>query len=125
MVIHQQEKDDSPRYMEILTGEIKAALSVQNVILHQSRRILDDLSFIEVLSPVIGPRTDPSRKRERSAPIDYYGLPYKLMNDRTIYKQALIRSFNNVYTISPNVRLEPLSLANSSFHLSEFYKIDR
>ena len=124
MISTQKNKVKKPRYMEILQNDIRNALSVQHVILLESRKILDDLNFIEVLAPIIGPASDPGIRGAKRVSFDYYGEQYKIMSSMILYKQALVRSFDNVYAFAPNVRLEPLTNANSDRHLCEFYQID-
>ena len=110
--------------MEILQEDIRNALSVQHVILLESRKILDDLQFLEVLAPIIGPASDPGIRGAKRVSFDYYGEQYKIMSSMILYKQALIRSFDKVYAFAPNIRLEPLANTNSDRHLCEFYQID-
>lgn len=124
MISTQKNKMKNPRYMEILQKNIRDALSVQHVILLESRKILDDLRFIEVLAPVIGPSSDPGIRGAKRVSFDYYGKQYKIMSSMILYKQALIRAFDNVYAFAPNVRLEPLANTNSDRHLCEFYQLD-
>ncbi|MCG3216067.1 MAG: hypothetical protein KAS63_05100 [Candidatus Heimdallarchaeota archaeon] len=124
MIVLEKEKEKSPRYLEMFTEKAKAALAVQHVVLHQSRRILDDLDFVEVLAPVIRPSPDADKKNKWRVSNDYYGAPNWLTSNMLIYKQALIRSFNKVYTLSPNIRLKPLSKTNSSSQLYELYQLD-
>ena len=124
MIVLDKEKEEIPRYIETITDEIKAALSVQHVVLNQSRRILDDLNFIEVLAPVIKASKDPFDRRSGRVSNDYYGAPNWLTSNMLIYKQALIRTFDRVYTLSPNIRLEPLSKTSTSSHLYELYQLD-
>jgi len=124
MVTTQETRNEKPRYMEIMEEDVQAALTVQHVILLESRKILDDLGFVEVLAPVIGPASDPGIRGAKRASFDYYGEQYKVMSSIILYKQALVRTFKNVYAFAPNVRLEPLSNANSDRHLCEFYQID-
>ena len=113
-----------PRYLEILTKEVKIALQVQHRILLESRKTLNFLDFKEFLAPVIGPVTDPGIRGAKQVSFDYYGRSYKVMSSIILYKQALIRSFDKIYASAPNVRIEPLSIIESSRHLCEFYQLD-
>ncbi len=124
LIYHSRSNINVPRYMEILQEDIRAALSVQHTILLESRKILDNLNFVEFLAPIIGPATDPGIRGATSVSFDFYGHQYKIMSSIILYKQALIRSFDNIYAFSPNVRLEPLSNIDSSRHLCMFYQLD-
>ncbi len=124
MISTQEHRSEKPRYLAILEENVRAALKVQHVILLESRKILDDLGFVEVLAPVIGPASDPGIRGAKRVTFDFYGKEYKIMSSMILYKQALVRTFNNVYAFAPNIRLEPLSKANSGSHLCEFYQID-
>jgi asparaginyl-tRNA synthetase len=124
MISTQKNRIKNPRYMEILHKDIRNALSVQHVILLESRKILDDLGFVEILAPVIGPASDPGIRGAKRASFNYYGEQYRIMSSMILYKQALVRTFDNVYAFAPNVRLEPLANTNSDRHLCEFYQID-
>jgi len=88
MVVVEKGNKDLPKHLETLSRATKTALSVQHVLLNQTRRILDDQDFIEVLAPVTSLVTD---------------LEKKSLSEMTIYKQTLIRSFENIkkYCSSP------------------------
>ncbi len=109
MIVLDKEKEEIPRYIETITDEIKAALSVQHVVLNQSRRILDDLNFIEVLAPVIKPSRDPFDRRSGRVSNDYFGAPNWLTSNMLIYKQALIRTFDRGSSLMFGERVYTLS----------------
>ena len=79
---------------------------------------------IELLPPVIGPVTDPGARGAKQVDVDYYGHRYKLMTSAILYKQAALTSFDKIFFIAPNIRLEPLETASTSRHLAEFHQID-
>lgn len=102
----------------------RAVLRVQHVILAAAREHLDSLGATELLLPVIGPVTDPGARGAKQVDVDYYGHRYKLMTSAILYKQASLTAFDRIYTVAPNVRLEPLETSNTSRHLAEFHQID-
>lgn len=102
----------------------RATLKVQHEILAAAREHLANVGCTEVLLPVIGPVTDPGARGAKQVDVDYYGHRYKLMTSAILYKQATLTMFDRIYTIAPNVRLEPLETANTSRHLAEFHQID-
>ncbi|KWV34295.1 asparagine synthetase A [Micromonospora rifamycinica] len=102
----------------------RAALRIQQCVLVAVRHHLDGQGFAEVLPPIIGPVTDPGIRGSKQVDIDYYGERYRLMTSAILYKQASLLSFDKIYCIAPNVRLEPLETAETSRHLAEFHQID-
>ncbi|MFZ8837937.1 MAG: amino acid--tRNA ligase-related protein, partial [Pyrobaculum sp.] len=97
---------------------------VQASVLRGIREFLDSRGFVEVLSPVIGPVTDPGIRGAKQATIDFYGAEYKVMSSAILYKQYMAASLGKIYFVSPNVRLEPLDSIYTGRHLVEFYQVD-
>ncbi|MHA1668744.1 MAG: asparagine synthetase A [Candidatus Heimdallarchaeaceae archaeon] len=124
MKLDTKKSFQTPRYMEILRRDIQASLLVQHVILLESRKILNELKFVEFLAPIIGPATDPGIRGASRVSFDFYGHLYYIMSSIILYKQTLIRSFERIYAFSPNIRLEPASNSDSLRHLCEFYQLD-
>jgi asparaginyl-tRNA synthetase len=113
----------SPR--EHLTSPVtRSVLRIQNRMLAAARELLTDRGFTELLPPVIGPVTDPGARGAKQVDVDYYGHRYKLMTSAILYKQAALTSFDKIFFIAPNIRLEPLETASTSRHLAEFHQID-
>ncbi|GAA2018184.1 asparagine synthetase A [Catenulispora yoronensis] len=100
------------------------AIAIQQAILQAAREYLADQGFTELLAPVIGPVTDPGARGSKQVDIDYYGHRYKLMTSAILYKQASLLSFEKIFYLAPNVRLEPLETANTARHLAEFHQLD-
>ncbi len=109
MVVVEKGNKDLPKHLELLSKEAKIALSVQHVILNQTRRILDDYDFIEVLAPVNGLKMNSKKKS---------------IGELTIYKQTLICSFERIYTLSPIMTVDSQSYAHNSSRLYESYQLD-
>lgn len=113
----------SPR--EHLTSPVtRSVLAIQNKILSAARELLMAKGFIELLPPIIGPVTDPGARGAKQVDVDYYGHRYKLMTSAILYKQAALTSFDKIFFIAPNIRLEPLETASTDRHLAEFHQVD-
>ncbi|MEV6626574.1 asparagine synthetase A [Amycolatopsis sp. NPDC051106] len=102
----------------------QAALRIQNRIVTAARECLRDAGFTELLLPVIGPVTDPGGRGSKQVDVDFYGHRYKLMTSAILYKQAALLGFDRIFTVAPNVRLEPPETQGTGRHLVEFHQID-
>jgi len=112
------------RYLAIRHPRMKLILKVQDQILTSLRGFLRNEGFIEILAPIIGPATDPGIRGAKQASIQYYDVPFKIMSSMILYKQMAVSSFEKIFALSPNVRLEPLESAKTARHLAEFRQID-
>ncbi len=106
------------------TERYRFVFRVQASALRAIREFLDSRGFVEVLSPVVGPVTDPGIRGAKQATIDFYGAEYKVMSSAILYKQYMAASLGKIYFVSPNVRLEPLDSIYTGRHLVEFYQVD-
>src|SRR5213594_4261559 len=96
-----------PAPREHLTSPVtRSALVVQNRLLAAVREYLAGQGFVELLPPIVGPVTDPGARGAKQVDIDYYGRRYKLMTSAILYKQASLLTFDRIFCIAPNVRLE-------------------
>lgn len=111
-------------YTHLTSDRTRAALLVQSRLLTAAREFLTGEGFTELLPPMIGPVTDPGVRGAKQVDIDYYGHRYKLMTSGILYKQASLLSFQKIFHVAPNVRLEPLETAQTHRHLAEFHQID-
>jgi asparaginyl-tRNA synthetase len=68
--------------------------------------------------------TDPGVRGAKQIDVDFYGHRYKLMTSVILYKQASLLTFDKIFYVAPNVRLEPLETATTGRHLVEFTQID-
>ncbi|MFD9035642.1 asparagine synthetase A [Streptomyces sp. NPDC059567] len=110
---------------EHLTADTtRAVLRIQQRILASTRELLTGDGFDELLPPVIGPVTDPGARGAKQVDIDFYGHRWKLMTSGILYKQASLLTFDKIFNVAPNVRLEPLETATTHRHLVEFHQID-
>ncbi len=102
----------------------QAALRIQNAVTVASREYLGENGFVELLPPMIGPVTDPGVRGAKQIDVDFYGHRYKLMTSVILYKQASLLTFDKIFYLAPNVRLEPLETASTGRHLVEFHQLD-
>jgi asparaginyl-tRNA synthetase len=112
------------RYRAVRHPKMKLVLKVQDQILTSLRDFLRKEGFTEILAPIIGPATDPGIRGAKQVSIQYYGSPFKIMSSMILYKQMMISSFEKIFALSPNIRLEPLESAKTARHLAEFRQID-
>jgi asparaginyl-tRNA synthetase len=114
----------APLREHLLSPVTQAALRIQNAIAIASREYLAAHGFVELLPPMIGPVTDPGVRGAKQIDVDFYGHRYKLMTSVILYKQASLLSFEKIFFLAPNVRLEPLETATTGRHLVEFHQLD-
>ncbi len=112
------------RYLAIRNPKMKLILKVQDQILTSLREFLKNEGFIEILAPLIGPVTDPGIRGAKQVSVQYYDVTFKIMSSMILYKQMAVSSFEKIFALSPNVRLEPLESAKTARHLAEFRQID-
>ncbi len=112
------------RYRDIKRPEMRAVMRVQDEILSALRDHLRGIGFIEILAPIIGPATDPGIRGASQVSFDYYGTQFKVMSSMILYKQMAVNSFDRIFALSPNIRLEPIETIETGRHLSEFRQLD-
>ena len=114
----------SLRYRDLKKPEFKAVMRIQDELLSALREHLRSKGFIEILAPIIGPVTDPGIRGASQVSFDYYGTQFKVMSSMILYKQMAVNSFDRVFALSPNIRLEPIETLETGRHLTEFRQLD-
>jgi asparaginyl-tRNA synthetase len=112
------------RYRDIKRPEMRAVMRVQDEILSALRDHLRGIGFIEILAPIIGPATDPGIRGASQVSFDYYDTQFKVMSSMILYKQMAVNSFDRIFALSPNIRLEPDETIETGRHLAEFRQLD-
>lgn len=105
-------------------GRYRRVFRVQSVVLKAIREYLDNLGFVELLPPIVGPATDPGIRGAGKAKTDFYGAKYNIMSSAILYKQMMADVLGKIYFVSPNVRLEKPEAALTGRHLAEFFQVD-
>ncbi|MFC4587082.1 asparagine synthetase A [Sphaerisporangium corydalis] len=113
-----------PLREHLTSATTRAALRVRQGIMAAAREYLTARDFAELQAPIIGPVTDPGVRGAKQVDIDYYGQRYKLMSSAILYKQASLLTFDRIFCLAPNIRLEPPETASTGRHLVEFHQID-
>lgn len=112
------------RYITIKELKSKDVLRIQHTIISSIRDYLSSKGFIEILSPIIGPVTDPGIRGAKQVSFGYYGHKFKVMSSAILYKQMAMSSLGRIFFISPNIRLEPIETIMTGRHLTQFYQVD-
>jgi len=112
------------RYLTIREPKTICVLKIQDEIIAAIRQFLREKGFIEILAPIIGPVTDPGIRGAKQVSIDYYGTEFKLMSSMILYKQMAVASLGKIFSISPNIRIEPPETLKTRRHLTEFRQVD-
>lgn len=112
------------RHLLIRQNKYRYVLKIQDQILSSIREFLRSEGFIEILAPIIGPCTDPGIRNAKQVSIDYYGESFKLMSSIILYKQMAITCYPKIFSLSPNIRIEPLESLYTKRHLTEFRQVD-
>lgn len=121
---HAPGQQPPPLGEHLRSPQLRAAMLVQQEVLHGARQFLREQGFTELLPPLVGPVTDPGGRGAKALDVDYYGHRYKLMTSAILYKQASLRGFRKLFYIAPNLRVEPPETVGTGRHLVEFHQID-
>lgn len=112
------------QYERLGSGVLRHALKVQSEILQATGDFLREQGFIEILPVVMSPVTDPLRHATGKAEIEYYEDRYQLTRSMILHKQIALLAHSKIFAFSPNIRLEPIELADTGMHLAEFTQLD-
>jgi len=113
------------RQYERLSSEVlRNALKVQSEILQATGDFLRQRDFIEILPVIMSPVTDPLRHATGKAEVEYYQHRYQLTRSMILHKQIALLAHSKIFAFSPNIRLEPIELADTGRHLAEFTQLD-
>ncbi len=100
------------------------ASKILSEVLSCSSSFLKDKGFVEILPVIISPITDPLLDPSKGLRFEIYGFPFELTKSMIFHKQISVISIPKIFTISPNVRVEPHERKNSGRHLLEFAQLD-
>jgi asparaginyl-tRNA synthetase len=106
------------------SDKMKRALYIQSGILDFSREFLKQKGFVEILPVIISPITDPLADFRIRGEIECYGFRYQLTKSMIFHKQISLYSLPQIFSFSPNVRIEASERGTSGKHLIEFVQLD-
>jgi len=99
-------------------------LRVKDEIMHAGREYLREEGFTEILPVILSPITDPLHHDTFDGTVNFYGSPYQLTKSMILHKQIALRTLPRIYSVSPNVRMEPPERAALGRYLAEFVQLD-
>ena len=99
-------------------------LKVKDEIMHTAREYLRQQGFTEILPVILSPVTDPLHHDTFDGTVNFYGTPYQLTKSMILHKQIALRTLPRIYSLSPNVRMEPAERARFGRYLAEFVQLD-
>jgi asparaginyl-tRNA synthetase len=115
----------SSRVLEHLSDPVvKSAVKLKSTILGEASSFLRGKNFVELLPTIVSPITDPLNHEVHTTRFTYYDQEYRLTQSMIFHKQLACKSFERIFIVSPNVRLETSEKALSGRHLFEFSQID-
>lgn len=112
------------QYERMKSEVLRRALKVQSEILQASGGFLRQRGFIEILPVIMSPVTDPLRHATGKAEVEHYEHRYQLTRSMIFHKQIALLALDRIFAFSPNIRLEPIELADTGRHLVEFTQLD-
>lgn len=112
------------QYKRVRSEVVRSALKVQSEVLQATGDFLRRQGFIEILPVIMSPVTDPLRHATGKAEVEYYEHRYQLTRSMIFHKQIALLAHNKIFAFSPNIRLEPIELADTGRHLAEFTQLD-
>ena len=99
-------------------------LKVKDEIMYAAREYLRQEGFTEILPVILSPITDPLHHDTFDGTVNFYGSPYQLTKSMILHKQIALRTLPRIYSVSPNVRMEPAERASLGRYLAEFVQLD-
>lgn len=112
------------RYQILKSDRAKAISFVQSEIRGFMGDLLRKEGFVEIAPVIISPLTDPLHHATHRGEIEYYGHKYHLMRSMIFHKQLTLLAHDKIFIFSPNLRFEPIELADTGRHLIEFTQLD-
>jgi asparaginyl-tRNA synthetase len=112
------------QYSRAGSDTLRCALKVQNAVLQATGDFLRQQGFIQVLPVIMSPVTDPLRHATGRAEVEHYQQRYQFTRSMIFHKQIALLAQDKIFAFSPNIRLEPIELADTGRHLVEFTQLD-
>lgn len=112
------------QYQRMSSPSLARALTVQSEVMRAVGNLLRERDFVEILPVIISPVTDPLRHATGKAEVEHYDHRYQLTRSMIFHKQIALVAHDRIFAFSPNIRLEPIELADTGRHLVEFTQLD-
>lgn len=112
------------QYQRMSSPSLARALTVQSEVMRAAGNLLRERDFVEILPVIISPVTDPLRHATGKAEVEHYDHRYQLTRSMIFHKQIALLAHDRIFAFSPNIRLEPIELADTGRHLVEFTQLD-
>ena len=106
------------------TKQLVDVLKVKDEIMYAAREYMRQEGFTEILPVILSPITDPLHHDTFDGTVNFYGSPYQLTKSMILHKQIALRTLPRIYSVSPNVRMEPAERASLGRYLAEFVQLD-
>lgn len=111
-------------YKHLTNPKLSSVLKVQSEIRKSLGDFLRSEGFVEIPPVIVSVITDPLRHATGKAEVEYYGHRYQLTRSMIFHKQLAVMACDKIFAFSPNIRLEPIELADTGRHLIEFTQLD-
>ncbi len=121
---HRLEELSDRAYRRVRSELVRCALRVQSEVMRATGDFLRREGFIEILPVIMSPVTDPLRHATGKAEVEYYEHKYQFTRSMIFHKQIALLAHDKIFAFSPNIRLEPIELADTGKHLIEFTQLD-
>ncbi|MGQ4892050.1 MAG: asparagine synthetase A [Candidatus Njordarchaeia archaeon] len=112
------------RHLFLKEKKYKALAFLQFKLLKIVRGFLYRRGFIELVSPIIAPISDPGLRMGNMMKFDFYGMEAVFVSSAILYKYAGLKISDRIFYFAPNVRVEPIDFWDFDRTLSEFRQID-
>jgi len=112
------------RHLFLKSKYFKALAFLQFKVLKIIRDFLYESGFIELISPIVAPISDPGLRMGSMAKVEFYGEPAVFVSSAILYKFAGLKISDKIFYFAPNVRVEPVDFRDFDRTLSEFRQVD-
>ena len=111
---------------KITSDEVYHLINIQTVLMDSIYKFMYEKNMHYILPVILSPETDKLQDDVFDCSIVYYGQRLNLMKSMILQKQLMIlnKNINNIYTVSPCIRLEKREKYVQGRHSIEFQQLD-